>query len=508
VKTSNRLRFTLPIILTVLVLGGVTAAFPESSDNSAATPIKHLVVIFQENVSFDHYFGTYPVAANPVGEPQFTAKDGTPSVNGLSGGLLTANPNLANPFRLDRSRPITCDMNHDYTPEQRAADAGLMDKFVQFTGASYGTCNPTDVMGYYDGNTVTALWEYAQNFALNDNSFGSTFGPSTPGALNLIAGQTGPAAPVIPDSVAPSGSVIGDPDPTYDDCSSGATAAITSGQNVGDLLNAAGITWGWFQGGFTPTGTSSAGKTICGAYHFNVGGAKVTDYSAHHEPFQYYASTSNPHHLPPTSTSMIGRADQANHQYDLTNFWAAVNNGNMPSVSFLKAAKYQDGHAAYSDPLDEQTFLVNAINQIESSKFWHNTAIIIAYDDSDGWYDHVMGPIVSQSGDPANDALAGPTGLCGTTPAGSPPDRCGYGPRLPLLVISPFSKVNFVDNTLTDQSSILKFIEYNWHLGSTGPSSFDNKAGTLLNMFDFGGQQAQRVFLDPSTGLPSESQGD
>ena len=87
------------------------------------------------------------------------------------------------------------------------------------------------------------------------------------------------------------------------------------------------------------------------------------DYSPHHEPFQYYASTANPPHLPPTSIATIGHQDQANHQYDLKDFWAAADSGNLPAVSYLKAADYQDGHAGYSDPLDEQTFLVDTINQ-------------------------------------------------------------------------------------------------------------------------------------------------
>src|ERR1700724_725738 len=88
---------------------------------NTSTPIQHVVVIFQENVSFDHYFATYPVATNPPGEPAFTAAAGTPSVNGLSGALLTNNPNSVNPFRLDRSQAITCDQGHNYKPEQQAA---------------------------------------------------------------------------------------------------------------------------------------------------------------------------------------------------------------------------------------------------------------------------------------------------------------------------------------------------------------------------------------------------
>lgn len=488
------------ILLSVLVPGILVASFATAN---ATQPIQHVVVIYQENISFDHYFGTYPVATNPSGEPFFTASANTPSVNGLSPALLTSNPNLANPFRLDRSQAITCDMNHAYTAEQKAYDSGLVDKFVQFAGATSGTCNPMQVMGYYDGNTVTALWMYAQNFAMSDNSYSTVFGPSTPGALNLVSGQTNGATPfVIPGEVA-NGTVIGDPDPTFDDCS-GATTTAMSGTNIGNLLSNASITWGWFQGGFAPTSTSPSGQAVCGSKHTNIGGASVTDYSAHHEPFQYYSSTSNPHHLPPSSVDMIGKTDQANHQYDLASFFAALAAGNMPAVSFLKAAKYQDGHPSYSDPLDEQTFLVNTINTIEQSQFWKNTAIIVAYDDSDGWYDHVMPPIVSHSSDPVYDALAG-VGLCGQTQPSTIQDRCGYGPRQPLLVISPWARTNFVDHSITDQTSILRFIEDNWHLGRIGAQSFDAIAGSLAGMFNFSRPTQTTLILDSTTGLPAHA---
>jgi len=163
---------------------------------ATATPIKHVVVIYQENVSFDHYFATYPHAENTSGEPQFKARPGTPSVNGLSGPLLTQNPNSVAPFRFPRSHAATCDQDHEYKAEQEAYNKGLIDRAVQMTGTgsrpNSGTtpCSPGDVMGYFDGNTVTAMWNYAQHFAMSDNHFATTFGPSTPGAINLVAGQT------------------------------------------------------------------------------------------------------------------------------------------------------------------------------------------------------------------------------------------------------------------------------------------------------------------------------
>jgi phospholipase C len=182
----------------------------------------------------------------------------------------------------------------------------------------------------------------------------------------------------------------------------------------------------------------------------------------------------------------------------MSDFMAALSAGNLPAVSYLKAPAYQDGHASYSDPLNEQTFLANTINSLEQSPFWNTTAIIIAYDDSDGWYDHQMGPIVTQS-NVADDNLAGP-GSCGTGTSAVWQGRCGYGPRLPLLVISPFAKINYVDHTVTDQSSILKFIEDNWNLGRIGNGSTDAFAGSLMGMFNFNGGVAQPLILDPSTG--------
>jgi len=480
----------------------------EAQTPPPTTPIQHVVVIFQENVSFDHYFATYPVAANKPGEPAFHAAPNTPSVNGLTGPLLTNNPNSAPPVRLDRSQAVTCDQDHSYADEQKAFNGGLMNKFVETVGLSRPACDVAGlgkrvVMGYFDGNTVTAMWSYAQHFAMSDNFFGTTFGPSTPGAINLVTGQTHGATLVTGAAAGyiAGDSLVGDARPAGDDCNParGATATL-SGKNVGDLLNAKGVTWGWFQDGFKPTEVQD-GKAVCGATHNNISGASAGgDYIPHHEPFQYYRETANLHHLRPTSVAKIGQADQANHQYDVSDFLDALKAGNLPAVSYLKAGAYQDGHAGYSDPLDEQTFVVNMVNQIMQSRFWGSTAIIIAYDDSDGWYDHAMGPIMNQSTTTSDNLTA--AGACGDGKDTPYQGRCGYGPRLPLLVLSPYAKVNYVDHTVTDQTSILRFIEDNWNLGRIGDHSMDEAAGLLLGMFSFEGKgQAAALTLDPATGL-------
>jgi phospholipase C len=535
-------RFLAATLMAAMVCGPLVNAYaapatPQSSQagtSQTTTPITHLVIIFQENVSFDHYFGTYPNALNPSGgsstvpEPKFFPAPGTPTVNGFNPALLNNNPNLnpangagaTNPFRLDRSQVWTADQDHDYGPEQAAFDGGLMDLFPLNVGTPgpppyHGppVVNTTGlVLGYYDGNTTTALWNYAQFYSLNDNFYGTTFGPSTPGALNVVSGQTdGVIQNINSDyAVVADGnggfSLISDSDPVGDVCS-GSSQVQMGGQNVGDLLTAAGITWGFFEGGFDLTLTNPNGTTGCHRSHASVYiGTPKADYIPHHQPFQYYVSTQNLQHTRPTSVSTIGHnGDAGNHQYDIHDFFDAVNAGNFPAVSYLKAPGYQDGHAGYSTPLDEQNFIVQVINFLQQRPDWATTAVAITWDDSDGWYDHQLGQIVNQS-QTSQDALNGP-GFCGhalPVLAGingpHAQGRCGYGPRIPLLVISPFARQNFVDHSMTDQSSIVRFIEDNWLGGQRILGSFDALAGPINNMFDFNQSGSDRVSLDPQTG--------
>ena len=274
---------SLAALLMVGQLAVPAESYAQEDGARTATPIKHVVVIFGENISFDHYFGTYPNATNPRGEPRFVPSPNTPSVNGFTEGLLTSNPNFLNtangagamnPFRLDRSQAATADQDHNYTPEQEAFHAGLMDSFPEYTGTPgpppTGQTNNGLVMGYYDGNTVTALWNYAQRYALNDNSFGTTFGPSSPGAINLVSGQTNGvsdqinAGSKIVDGGDGSTTLIGDADPIGDVCSTTTGAQVSmSGQNIGDLLNSRGVTWGWFEGGFDLALKNANGTTGC-----------------------------------------------------------------------------------------------------------------------------------------------------------------------------------------------------------------------------------------------------
>lgn len=509
------------------------AAYPESYRQPSSpaiamtqTPIHHFVILYDENVSFDHYFGTYPHAANPAGSPRFEAAHHTPPVNGIDS--ITYAQRIA-PFRIDRKNAVTADQSHQYRAEQLAYHQGRMDRFIEATGQGAvdgegDLASAKTVMGYFDGNTVTALWNYAQHFTLSDATYTDTFGPSTPGVLELVAGQTHGAQliapiPSTPGSMLPDQrggyTLTGDLDPD-DVCSSHQQPHIRmTSANIGDKLNQYGITWGNFMGGFDLTRTNTNGTSGCQRSNLTKPGHFVRDYSPHHNGFQYFVSTANPDHRRPQSLQSIGQSflpdgktpEPANHQYDLEDFFSAVSAGHFPAVSILKAPSYQDGHAGYSNPLNEQRFLVRVMNFLQQQPDWKNTAVIITYDDSDGWFDHASIPIQHASADPDADQLSAP-GQCGIGPRPAGIDglpvngRCGPGPRIPLLILSPWVKSNWVDHTPLTQTSLLRFIEDNWLRGERlGQGSFDAQATSLNTLFDFTlTTPNQPLLLDENTG--------
>ena len=384
---------------------------------------------------------------------------------------------------------------------------------------------------------------------MSDNSFGTTFGPSAPGAINVVSGDTGgvdtahqannpssrrrprPNADITPDGHG-GYSLTSDAQPFWDDCSTRDAVALT-GTNIGDELNAAGISWGWFQGGFRPTTTfatgsgpdrprpgqttarssptsSPAGKfagrasgcpaprtrrsatpstpSACSASAATRPARRRPTNSATRtttSPTTSRSSTTRRRRTRTTWASTTGRrpprAEQPlersaptrsrspaptatgrsstppNHNYDTSDFdalVAAITPGKLPptalpAVTFLKAPGYQDGHAAYSEPADEQAFVVDEVNALEQTPDWSSTAVIVNYDDSDGWYDHVYSGVTNPSQSGADNL----TGTCSgrsrprtrppgsaaspATPLGGEQGRCGFGPRLPMLLISP-----------------------------------------------------------------------
>lgn len=385
---------------------------PAQAESDTSSPIKHVVVIYQENRSFDNYFGTYPYA------PGFHPLPNTPTVNGIPAGSynLNENGNQVAPYLFPSDQMKTLDVNHGYADMIKSYDNGLMDKFYM-ESELHKKGSGIVAMGYYDYHAIPAYWQYAQHFALADNWFQPVFGPSTPGALYLVAAQSGTKDKPITGDPTPKNNFGGDKYPGLD--------YNLTYKNIGDSLTETGRSWGWYQGGYA---------------------AKDDSYSSHHNPFQYFQNFED------------GKYND--NLKDYNDFAKDVANRNLPQVSFVKADYPQDEHPGYSTPQGED-FAVNTINAIMNSPYWKDTAIVITYDESGGYWDHAAPPQVTP----------GPDGLQ------------GEGPRIPALVISPYAKQNYVSHVQYDTTSILKFIEWNYHLAAL--NNRDENANNMLDMFDF-----------------------
>lgn len=436
------------------------------SQVETTTPIKHLVIVMLQDESFDRYFGRYPIAENHPGEKPFHALKTTPKVAGYTTALMTKNPNLTNPYRLAPGEP-TCDQGYGPLAQKASYNHGRDNMFIWIddtavNGINDDGCFPQSVMGYYDGNTVNSLWNYAQHYAMADHFFATDYSSKTSGLINEIAGTTQGVKPKLSPGVSYQDMLLADNPPMFDDASQGKHKIAIDRKNIGDLLSQHQVTWGAFIGGFTPSKRSASGTAILGSRSLNQQGSIVTDYVASNDPFQYFKSTSNPHHLGPKSIYKVGFDGPAHHQYDWSLFNQSLSDHNLPSVSFLIPKASQNGHVGNSSPLDEQVIIDSVVHSLKQSDYWKKTAIMLVWSNADGWYDHI-------------------------TPPPAPADMLGdgYGPRLPFLVISSWAKHNFVDHGMLDQASVLKFIEDNWQLGYLGKHTADRYAHSLSNMFQF-----------------------
>ena len=403
----------------------VSAPVVTVTPTTSAQVIKHVVVIFGENVSYDHYFGTYPNALNLPGESAFTAAAGTPAAAGLTTGLLTANPNLSltngagasNPFRLSSAQAVTADQDHGYTDEESAFHAGKMDMFPHLGRAPRiprpsppqpvpppSPPPPALTMGYYDGNSATALWNYAQHYSDERPLLRHQLWSLHPRcAVNLVSGQTnGVVNTVNPgSSVVADGNggltLISDADPTGDICSS--TTYLRQHVRQERRRSAQrrqrhlGLVRGRLRPQPSPTRTAPPAASV----------RPSPPSPAHRRTTPHTTSPSSTmparHQLPPTPAQLINRRRSARRTSPTTSttshdFTDALAAGNMPAPSASsRLPRYQDAHAANSDPIDEQHLRCHHGQCHRAvALLVQNTAIIIAYDDSDGWYDHLFEP--------------------------------------------------------------------------------------------------------------------
>lgn len=459
-------------LVTALMVSGTASAESSTGVNQGThSPIKHTIILYQENISFDHYFGTYGHGVNgiPAGVKL--------SHTSAAGTFGPYSPNLLS----GATQAFTCDVDHGYTDMIRMGDHGTMDMYLQFGNnktvpnpSSSTNCpsfeknpaGPALALGYYDGSTLQNYWSLANNYVLADNFFQGVYGPSTPGAEWLVAATN---------------NTVHDPNPIGDTCDDyGASISPKSIPNLGAEASARGVTWAWFQGGF--------GTCVPNA---NPNLVITNGYSAHHDPFQYFSSTADLTHqyaFVPTFDS-----PQANqHQRDLSLLYDALSgtavNGTvpvLPDVSWVKAPAPSDGHPGYSNPTSDDQFVGDLVQRLQASPYWKNTALIVAFDETGGWWDHVGPPDLG-----GNFAtwVNGSPNLSGCQYAGDglPCGEAGLGPRMPVLVVSPFAKQGFVDHDLLDTSSLVNWVEWNYRLPALGVwGDRDVNAGKLRNAFVF-----------------------
>ncbi|HLH22153.1 MAG TPA: acid phosphatase [Chloroflexota bacterium] len=420
--------------------------------------IDHVVVIYLENHSFDNLYGLFPGADGLA-----NAQDALPQVD-LDGRPYAALPQPVNtsqqppgpdprfpadlpnqPFDIGRYVPAdeeTGDLIHAYYRQQYQIDGGKMDRFAYWSDAK-GLA-----LGHYDTSGLP-LARWAREYTLADHFFHAAFGGSflnhfwlvcacTPLWPNAPADAVSVPFPDRPDylqdrSVRPDGYAVNTTQPFYAPYRAGTPddhrLPPQTLPHIGDRLDAAGVSWAWYAGGWN---AAAAGRPDA-------------LFQYHHQPFNYFADVGG------------DPAARARHLQDETDFLAALREGTLPQVVWVKPAGTDNEHPGYTDVITGEQHTEALLRAIQDSRYWPHVAIVVTYDEHGGYWDHVAPPVV---------------------------DEWGPGERVPTLIISPFAKRGFVDHTPYDTTSILRFIEWRWNLPALGPR--DAAVNNLLNAFDFG----------------------
>ena len=493
-------------LLVLFLLVGISSTSPaQSADDTLLknlrTHVKHVFIIYQENRSFDSYFGTFPGAENLT--TALARQHGFKEYDALGNQWVT-------PFRI--VDPDLADADHSRPALYTRVDDGKMDLFISDeelrmlrAGASREDAQRVGLltMAYEDCDTIPFLWKYAHSFALYDHFFQAMYGPSTPGNIDIIAGQSGqtmvaryPGSAVAPNNVGPGAPIVNDVYPAYGPYHNGspkvtqldqtyATLMLSlAGKDAGDLvkndttdiqhdiaqLGASGaqpIAWAWYQEGFKDDGSG-----------------KYPAYITHHNGPQYFGYIHE-------------NAGMWSGVRDLTELLPAIQGGTLPDrgVFFVKGGYINpfglkpanpdptvqkafvgdDDHPAYADSHISEALVAKIVNAIARSKYWADSAIIITWDDAEGYYDHVPPPQFEPC-----------------------PDKhpCGDGPRVPFILISPYAKSGAIVKDAGDHASVVKFIDTLYDLPALaslpdekpylpqGPRDANPKLTDLLGGFD------------------------
>jgi phospholipase C len=393
-------RFSLVLFLVAL-LAFAPVVQVQAASNQPTTPIQHLIVLLQENHSFDNYFGTYPGA------------DGLPA--GTKMPIDPANPGAGyvTPWHIGNST-IT-DLSHSAATYREQYDNGKMDAFV--SALNRRNQDGKLSMGYYDGSDIPYYWNLADNFVLFDHFFSSAKDGSFANHMYWVAG--------IPP-VTQKGQQLSD--------------MLATVPTIFDRLQAAGVSWKFYVQNYDPTLT-----------YRNLGTSGNRASQVIWVPLLNF-------------DRFIDDPTLSSHIVDLSQYFVDLNNGTLPSVAYVIPSGASE-HPP-SSLKTGQTFVKTLIQELMRSSAWNSSAFLLAYDDWGGWYDHVLPPQV---------------------------DQYGYGPRVPAILVSPYAKTGYIDNTVLDFTSILKFIEQNWDVPSLAQR--DAKANNFVSAFDFNQGPRQPVFV-------------
>jgi phospholipase C len=449
----------LMLLCTAAALG-LQSLLPAHAAPGLDDRIEHLIVIYEENHSFDNYFGLfpgadgldnagaaaiqvdkhgqpYPTLPAPLADPPLGQTQRSPDPR-FPADLPNA-PFLFNDFLPPTQR--TAAIIHAFYRQQYQINAGKMDSFAAWSdGAGM-------VMGYWDTSDLP-LYGLAQQYTLADQFFHAAFGGSFLNHQWLICACT-PTYPNAPESMI-SRPFPDDPDHLQDNnltddgyvvntsfsvnsphpgnVSPETLIPDQTAPTIGDRLSNAGVTWAWYAGGWNDA----------------IAGQPDPLFQFHHQPFVYYANFAD------------DTTERAAHLKDETDLLAALDDGTLPAVSFFKPIGPDNEHPSYTTVARGQQHMLDLVGAIQASPYWPTTAIIITYDENGGAWDHVAPPVV---------------------------DRWGPGARVPAVIVSPWARRGFVDHTVYDTTSILKFIETRWHLEPLAER--DAAAADLTAAFDF-----------------------
>ena len=461
--------FSVAVTALVCVPAGAQKAAPSVGRAATVAALRahvdHVFLIYQENRSFDSYFGTFPGAENLA-----TA---LARAHGFEQRDLIGNQ-IVTPFRI--ADPDIGDMDHSRAALYGKAHGGAMDRFVaeeetrrQEAGIPAPGAQGLGLltMAHQDCDTIPFYWKYATTFALYDHMFQGMYGPSTPGNLDIIAAQTGqsqaarhPGETVAKTDTGPGVPVYVDLVPAYGPYHNGPPA---QGQAQIDLTFPNVL--------LTLSGTAAADATVdADDVHDDIGalvraGRPAIGWGWYQEGFRDDGSGRYPayvtHHNAPQFFGYIRRNDALwSHVHDLTDVFPAIANGALGSrsVVFVKggyknpfgwvpanadpavraAFLGDDDHPGYSDSQLSESLVARVVNAVARSRYWRDSAIVIAWDDSEGSYDHVPPPRFETCTD------------------GRP---CGDGPRVPFILISPYARSHAIVRDWGDHASFVKFLD-------------------------------------------------